>query len=638
MQGFRRFLRGPAGKVLLAAIILPFVVSAFYGYFTGGGSGDVVAKVEGNSITRTAVNNRVQQVRQNVRAQAPDIDPDMLDNFVNASMVLQGMINEVLMITAAKDAGLRVSEEQAAREITRTPDFQDPQTGRFSQQVFERTVRSIGQSPRGYIGALREQMVLDQFRSGVEDTEFALPYELAEMRRLGEQRRDVRYIRVSADALRSEFEISEEQITAFYENNADEFVRPPHYQVEYILLDRSDFMEGISFTEEEIREEYNVRREMIERAASGAERRRVSHILLTGSDAAARAETLREQLADGADFAALAGEASADAATASAGGDLGTIGRGDLPEEMEAAAFELAEGEVSAPVESDAGIHLIKVTRIQRRELPAFADMRDNIEQDMKSAQAEAELGDRVMRLEELAFEHPDLQVPAETLELSLRRTGFFPLDNPEGIAREQAVRAELNNPAVRERGQNSRLIELSPTRFAVVRVADSQPAEPIPLAEVRDRIVRRLQLREAYERIESMLAEGEAALAEGGDLDALAALWQRDVSSASDLERGADRPDRELVDRAFRLPRPRDEAERPLEIIRLGNGDLAALSLEAVRDGDPEGLTPEQTAQALAQLGEMEGERSFRHTVAWLRESGRIRQYPERLAADNDN
>ncbi|MCH8542790.1 MAG: SurA N-terminal domain-containing protein [Alcanivorax sp.] len=637
MQGFRRFLRGPAGKVLLVVIILPFVVSAFYGYFTGGGGGDVVAKVEGISVSRGAVDNRVQQIRRNVSQQSPDIDPEVLNNFVNAGMVLEGMVSELLMLHSARESGMRVSEEQAARAITRTEDFQDPQTGRFSQEVFERVVRSIGQSPRGYIQGLGDQMLLNQLRAGYEDTEFALPYELADLRRLGEQRRDISYIRVGVEALRSEFDVSAEEAEAFYERNADEFVRPPHFQLEYVLLDRDDYLDQVSFSEEEIRAEYQVRRQMIESAAASAERRRVSHILFTGDDAEERAAAVREALSEGGDFAAAAAEHSEDAASAGNGGDLGTVARGDLPSALETALFELEEGAVSEPVANEGAVHLLKAVRIQRRELPGFDEMRDNIARDMKQSQAEVMLGEDVARLEELAFEHPDLQVPAETLSATLRTTGFFPLSSPEGIAAHQAVRTELNNAAVRERGQNSRLIELSESRFAVVRVADSQPAEPIPFAEVSDRIVRRLQMRQAFDRIDEMLAQGEQTVAEGGDITALAALWERPVSVATDLERGAAEPASELVEKAFRLPRPDEEGVAPLEIMRLGTGDLVALSLSAVRDGDPEGLDAAQQAQALAQLGQFEGERSFRQTIAWLRESGKVRLYPERLGGNDD-
>ncbi|MBZ2187992.1 SurA N-terminal domain-containing protein [Alcanivorax sp. JB21] len=637
MQGFRRFLRGPAGKVLLAVIILPFVVSAFYGYFTGGGGDSVVAKVEGVSVTRNAVDSRVQQVRRNVSQQSPDIDPDVLNNFINAGMILEGMISELLMLHTARDSGMRVSEEQAARAITRTPDFQDPETGRFSQQVFERVVRSMGQSPRGYIQGLGDQMLLNQLRAGYEETEFALPYELADLRRLGEQRRDISYIRVDTNTLRSEFEVSAEEAEAFYERNTDEFIRPQQFQLEYVLLDRDAYLDRVSLSEEEIRTEYQARRQMIESAAASAERRRVSHILFTGDDAEARAEAVRETLAGGGDFSAAAAEHSDDAATAGNGGDLGTVARGDLPEALEEALFALEEGAVSAPVANDGAVHLLKAVRVQRRELPGFDEMRDNIARDMKQAQADVLLGEDVAILEQLAFEHPDLQVPAETLSTTVRTSGYFPLSSPEGIATHQGVRAELNNPAVRERGQNSRLVELDEGRFVVIRVADSQPAEPIPFAEVRDRIVRRLQMRQAFDRIDEMLIQGEQAVSEGADITALASLWDRPVSVATDIERGAAEPAAELVEKAFRMPRPTEGEVAPLQIVRLGTGDLVALSLRAVRDGDPEGLDDAQQAQALAQLGQFEGERSFRQAIAWLRESGKVRLYPERLGSGEE-
>ena len=92
MQEFRRFVRGPVGKVLLAAIILPFVISGFYGYFTGGGSDSTVAEVEGNKITRAYVNSRTQQLRQMLRQQSPNINESMLDSFIRPQMVLQGIV------------------------------------------------------------------------------------------------------------------------------------------------------------------------------------------------------------------------------------------------------------------------------------------------------------------------------------------------------------------------------------------------------------------------------------------------------------------------------------------------------------------------------------------------------------------
>lgn len=633
MQGFRNFLRGTGGKILLAAIILPFIISAFYGYFTGGGGGDVVARVEGNDIYRAVVDDRVQRTRLALRQQSPELDPQLLDNFINPGMVLQGMVNNVLVLTAASDAGMVISDEQAGRTILQIPEFHD-QNGRFSQQQFDRTVRTMGQTPSGYMSLLRDEMLMNQFRAGYEDTAFGLPYELEDLRRLGEQRRDISYIRISAESLVPEFDISDEQVEAFYHSTPEDFIRPPEYQLEYIDLSRSAYLDDVQLTEEQLREEYEVREQMFRNVAEQQERRRVSHILLTGGgdDMLARAEALREQIVGGAEFAELAREHSDDAASASLGGVLGVVGRGDLPASLDQVAFTLEEGEVSQPIATDDGVHLLVVTSINRRTLPEFDALRDEIEEELKVARAEMHLSEDVRQLEELAFEHADLSVPAETLGASLQRTPFFPLGQPVDIAAEPAVRRALSDRAVLEGERNSPLIELGQGRYAVVRVADSRPEEEIPLAEVREDIARHLALVAAQARLDELAAEGGAALEEGADLARLAGLWRQEVISAENLERGGSQPETELVERVFRLPRPAADGQPAVQIVRMGNGDLAAISLDSVRDGNPQGLTGAQQAAALGQLGELAGAANFRQVVTLLREEGDVRIYNERL------
>lgn len=636
MQGFRNFLRGTGGKILLAAIILPFIISAFYGYFTGGGGGDVVARVEGNDIYRAVVDDRVQRTRLALRQQSPELDPQLLDSFISPGMVLQGMINNVLVLTAASDAGMVISDEQAGRTILQIPEFHD-QNGRFSQQQFDRTVRTMGQTPSGYMALLRDEMLMNQFRAGFEDTAFGLPYELEDLRRLGEQRRDISYIRVSADSLIPEFEITDEQVEAFYNSTPEDFIRPPEYQLEYIDLSRDAYLSDVELTEEQLREEYNVREQMFRNVAEQQERRRVSHILLadSGDEALARAEALREQITGGAEFAELAREHSDDAASASLGGALGVVGRGDLPASLDEIVFTLDEGEVSRPIATEDGVHLVLVTSINRRTLPAFEELRDEIEEELKVARADTQLSDDVRQLEELAFEHPDLSVPSETLGVALRTTPFFALGQPVGIAAEPAVRRALSDRAVLDGERNSTLIELGQGRYAVVRVADSRPEESIPLAEVREDIRRQLALRAAQQRLEELAEQGKAALEEGADLPRLAGLWRQQVQTAENLERGGSRPETELVEQVFRLPRASADEQAVVQILRMGNGDLAAVSLDAVRDGNPQGLSSAQQAAALGQLGELAGAANFRQVVTLLREEGDVRVYNERLVGD---
>ena len=353
MQEFRRFVRGPVGKVLLAAIILPFVISGFYGYFTGGGSGDVVAEVEGNKITRSMVNQRVERVRDMLRQQSPNIDPSMLDSFVRPEMVLEGLVNEQLILAAAQNANLAFSETQAARDIYQIPLFQE--NGKFSETRFERELRSRGMTPQSYIQGLRQDVIKEQYRSGFVATNFALPAELSEQRRLGEQVRDIRYVALDMNALRSEFTVTSEDVQAYYDENQAEFMRPEEFRISYVRLAVEDYADQVSVSDEDVAAEYQVRRSIMEESGAGAARK-VAHILveINGDrdlqQAQARASEAAQAIAAGASFADVAAEYSDDPGSANAGGDLGVVSKGALPEEMEVAIASLEPGMVSEPM------------------------------------------------------------------------------------------------------------------------------------------------------------------------------------------------------------------------------------------------------------------------------------------------
>lgn len=201
MQEFRRLVKGPIGKVLLAAIVIAFTASGFYGYFTGDGRGDAVAEVNGTSIYRQALQGQVQRYRAAMREQRPELDPKILEQFISPSMVLQGMVNNALLLDHAQNADMAVSDKQAAAQIRQSEYFQG-RDGRFSREAFERAVRGAGMNPSNYMKNLRQDMLRNQVRSAYQDTAFALPYELAEQRRLGEQTRDIRYLRMGWTALR----------------------------------------------------------------------------------------------------------------------------------------------------------------------------------------------------------------------------------------------------------------------------------------------------------------------------------------------------------------------------------------------------------------------------------------------------
>lgn len=635
MHSFRNFIRGPVGKVLLFLFVVPFIITGFYGYFESSGrNADVVAEVDGSPIYGRLLNERVQQMRQQVLSQSPGVDPALLESFIGPEMVLQGLVNNELLAVEARNAGLAVSEEQAARLVVDIPRFQGAD-GKFSAEAFEQFVRGRGMNQRSFIRSLREDLLLNQVRSGFEDTDFALPTEVAEQRRLAEQQRDIRYVHKTVAELAAGYDVSDEDIQAWYDANQNAFMTPEGLRLQYIAIDPAKLAGETEITEEQIQAEYASRRAAMEQVAARAERRRAAHVLVAVNDEQSSAEaeqkiaTLQDRLAMGEDFADLAKDASDDASTASAGGELGLVGRGDLPESMEQALFALADGEVSAPVVTDAGYHLVKLLSVQTRELPAVEQSRDAIIADLEKRAAEVRAIELADRLEELAFEHSDLQTPSEQLGLTLETTDWLTLAQSDGLLQHAVVREAVTSSAVRDQGMNSELLQLPDGRSLVLRIDQVRPAEPMPLAEVRDRIRSSIQRERALEEIDSLTESGREAVAGGADIDALAAVVAGEVRNQNGLKRTDAMPSAEVVRAAFSAPRAADGDA--VEVLRLANGDLVALSVVAVRDGTAQ-LSESEEAMALAELASVEGSRSLRQALMLLRNTTSVDIYENRL------
>lgn len=426
--------------------------------------------------------------------------------------------------------------------------------------------------------------------------------------------------------------MKDSEIQAYYEDNAGEFTRPPRFKLAYVELNPERYTDDVRITEEAIQREYEARLEMRRSASASGQRREAAHIMLKVGDerseeeAISRARELRERLETGETFSELAKEVSEDPATASQGGSLGHIRRGDLPGSLEDALFDLEPGQVSDPVVSDAGVHLLKLGSVEGEDKapPSLEEMRDDIVRDLRQGQVDTLMAEDLARLDELAFEHSDLQTPAEQLNLDIQTTDWFSLENPQGIATHQSVREAMNSPEVREDGHNSELLQLSGNRHVVVRIADRQPEEPRPLEEVADRIRERIKRDKARAELDSRAASIESAIEEGRNLDAIAGELDMEIESVASLNRGAGNPDRQLVSEAFSMPRPGDGVSGP-RLVRLSDGGLAVLELTGVTDGEPGGLSPAQQAQALAQLGDREGQQELRRLMGWLRAEGDV-------------
>jgi len=114
------------------------------------------------------------------------------------------------------------------------------------------------------------------------------------------------------------------------------------------------------------------------------EQRCARHILFN-KDQKQKAEEVKGQLQDGADFAKLAKEYSQDPQSAQNGGDIGCLGEGETVENFEKAVFGAEEGEIVGPVETEFGYHLIEVTQINAKQTQSLEEVEPQIREQLSS-------------------------------------------------------------------------------------------------------------------------------------------------------------------------------------------------------------------------------------------------------------
>src|SRR5690606_9696973 len=203
---------------------------------------------------------------------------------------------------------------------------------------------------------------------------------------------------------------------------------------------------------------------------------------------------LLAQIKNGADFAALAKQYSEDPGSKDKGGDLGWVSTGMLVGPFEDKLFAMENGEVAGPVTTDFGVHIIKLLSVRTPEFPSFEKMHDQLVADFRRQQVDERYYKLAEQLTELTYANPQtLDVAAEALGLTVQEVANVTRDSGTGIAANPAVREAAFSSDVLQDGVNSDPIELGEHHVVVLRVTDHQPAQPRPLAEVRDAIVTHL-------------------------------------------------------------------------------------------------------------------------------------------------
>lgn len=591
LQKLRDQTQGLVFKVLVGIIIFVLAIFGFGAFNLFITTDPAIASVNGDDITQAMLATEADRERRRMAAQfGADFNANLIDPLRLQNVVLDQLIGRMLLQQAAADLGIGASEKQISNRITSNPIFLID--NKFEETNYRRVVQFMGYNPKSFLEVTKEQIALQQLRSGIIDSAFLTDWELRQHARILNQRRDLAYLAFTHDAFADRIEVNDEAIALRYEENQLQYLTEENVDVTYVELISSDLINdpAIVATEEDIRDTY----ETDKAAAPDEERRNSRHILLqvndlrSAEDAQAQLMVLRDRIEAGESFAELAQEHSEDIASAAAGGELGAVAAGVFDADYDRVLWVLNEGELSQPVQTELGYHLIKLESIEITKYPTFDELRGEIEDRLRRIQANQLFTDRIRELDNLAFEQPEsLTGISEALALEIKHVQGISRTTGSGIFGNVQLREAIFSDEVLLKGYNSGAVEYIENRAVVARVGNRHESEPIPLEEVAEEIksvivaeLARAEIDVAHTAALARIKAGES-VAEVADDHGL--QW-RTVELARRTQPGVPR---EVLQRAFSLQRPADEAAKVVGEASSAAGEKYVVTVTRVEDGD---------------------------------------------------
>ncbi len=576
LESFRSNMKGVAlGITILIAVV--FIFSGTGTVFLANSSNGAVASVGETEISEFDLLRSISNQKQQILEQNPDLDTSLISDDMLRPAALERLIRREVLVQTAQKNGLSMSESSINSEILNVEGFKTD--GKFDQDRYKFVLQNQGYTHASFKQMLNNDLVVQQLISGVSETAFVTEFENQSLASVSEQSRTYYYLTIPVTKYSLEVSVSDNEISDFYQNNPNDFMTEEQLKIDYIELKPEMLADKNAISEEMVQTRFEAELADLDLTES----RRVSHILITENNDTLIDE-INAKIAANASFESLVSEYSEDFGSASVGGDLGFTSGETFPDSFEEAVMELNIGEVSGPVQTESGIHFIKLTEIQKDEY-VYEDEKARIMEDLANEAVSEIFVEKLEILRELSFNAESLSEVAEDAGLLVKTTDYFPRSGGKGVASNNVVINAAFSDDVLVEGYASEVLELGDDYFTVIKLNEFKDEELRPLTEVKDSINEKLAdekvevlMKDKSEKLLGELRDGKTieAVAKNNNLD-----WQV-VLSAN--RRVADQ-NPEINAEVFKLNMPNGSST--YDYFELQNGDFVVVSLESVSSGD---------------------------------------------------
>ena len=430
LESLRSFLSGKTLLIFVTIMAIPFV---FFGSTAVGTIFTTYGKVNGLEVSQADLNAANNTVNQRLlETYGDDFSTDLIPEDMLLKMVKEEIISAKTFLSQTRDMGILVSEDDAKNQIMLSPNFQTG--GQFDEIAFETAIRTQGFTPNDYITTVREGMAKNYLIDSISSSFFTLDSEILNLAKLIEQERDITFTKIDFNTLKSTVQADLVEAQEYYATNSINFYSDEERSMNYIILNNDDYRSSVQVPENYLEEAYE---DYVQRIAMRSEKR-ASHIMVDlmnyeSKDDALKIITLaQDELNSGKDFNEVVISYSEDIISKELEGDIGYSSGDVFPEEFEDALSNMSQGQVSDILFSDAtnSFHILKLTEINEEAANSFEDMKDNLLEELVSAESIALMDEDRDIIDNAILDNLTLDEVASSLGYEIKTSKNLTIEN----------------------------------------------------------------------------------------------------------------------------------------------------------------------------------------------------------------
>ncbi len=612
-------------KILLGLIVLVFV-------FLGMGSigskrGNQVATVNDEPITMDEYKRSYQNILEQMRQRFGDnLNDEILKMLQVKKQALDRLIDERLVLSEAGRLKISISDQELRDSLLSIPAFR--KNGAFDVATYKMVLTRNRMSPESFEQMQRNALKQQKVRDLVLSTISASDQEAREWYTYGKTEMGIDYSTFEPAAYQ-DIKPDDKTVTEYYEANKENYKSEPRVSVEYLEFAVNDYKDKVTISDGDIKAYYeeNLKQYQV------PEKVEARHILIQipeGADEAGvetarkEAEAIYAKAAGGDDFAELAKQFS-QGPTKESGGYLGSFSRDTMVKPFADAAFAMAPGDISKPVRSSFGWHVIKVEAKSPASTTPIESVTTDIRKKLESSEIKNLAYDDAGKAFDGIIDGDDLEQAGLVTGNKVLTAGPFTKKGPDSVASDSRRFAEAAFALpLKEIGEVQEIGDVYYIIKSVEKIEPEVLALETVVVEVVNDLVAKLQQERAKLEADTFLA----ALKEGKDLKSLAKEKELEVKASSLFARGGSAPEfgrnQEIVRAAFEL-----SAKNPIysKVIQ-GNGSYYVIAFRETKLPDDTEIN-ENLADVKKSVVQSKQGKIYEEWLQELKKSGTVKIEP---------